>query len=80
VDDIDVVVIGPVSIDFNTENGGCASNTWVLPMSFNVNQTCFAVRRGSDVRTERAVLLDVADDLMIATVNNDRSGLNEEQT
>jgi hypothetical protein len=34
------LVIGPVSIDFSTANGGCASNTMVLPMSFSVNQTC----------------------------------------
>ena len=34
------LVIGPVSSVFNSANGGCASNTWILPVSFSVNQTC----------------------------------------
>src|SRR6266481_6443427 len=34
------LVIGPVSRVFKSVNGGCASNTWVLPVSFRVNQTC----------------------------------------
>src|SRR5216684_6506278 len=33
-------VIGPVSRVFKSANGGCPSNTWVLPLSFRVNQTC----------------------------------------
>jgi hypothetical protein len=34
------LVIGPVSSVLSTENGGLASNTWVLPVSLSVNQTC----------------------------------------
>lgn len=34
------LVIGPVSIVFSIVNGGRASNTLTLPISFNVNQTC----------------------------------------
>src|SRR5262249_59032605 len=34
------LVIGPVSRVFKSVNGGCASKTWVLPVSFRVNQTC----------------------------------------
>jgi len=34
------LVIGPVSRVFKSANGGCPSNTWVLPVSFRVNQTC----------------------------------------
>jgi hypothetical protein len=33
------LVIGPVLRVFKSANGGCPSNTWVLQVSFRVNQT-----------------------------------------
>ncbi|MNR01110.1 hypothetical protein D3C85_1169060 [compost metagenome] len=34
------LVIGPVSSVLIRRKGGRASNTWALPMSLSVNQTC----------------------------------------
>src|SRR5712664_2233890 len=55
------LVIGPVSRVFKSANGGCPSNTWVLPV------------RCGDVGTERAGLRNPADDFVIG--NGDDFGL-----
>src|SRR5712675_3152455 len=55
------LVIGPVSRVFKSANGGCPSNTWVLPV------------RCGDVGTERAGLRNPADDFVIG--NRDDYGL-----
>src|SRR5215468_6005468 len=73
-------VIGPVSIVFKSANGGWASNTWTLPVSFNVNQTWAPSGVAAMFGQNGLACGTLPTILWSATVITAVSGVNDEQT
>ena len=71
------LVIGPVSSVFRSANGGCASKTWVLPMSFSVNQTCVPSGVAAMFGQNGLACAHLADDLVVG--DGDDVGLGSER-
>jgi hypothetical protein len=74
------LVIGPVSSVFKSANGGCASNTWTLPVSFNVNQTWAPSGVAAMLGQNGLACWTLPTILWSATVMTAVSGVNDEQT
>src|SRR5258708_21092595 len=74
------LVMGPVSSVLRTEKGGRASNTWVLPVSFRVNQTCEPSGVAAMLGQKGLAWCTFPTTLWSATEMTSVSGLNDEQT
>src|ERR1700745_2719696 len=75
-----LLVIGPVLKTLRTENGGCASNTSVLPTSLSVNHTCFPSGVAAMSGQNGLACLILPTIVWSATEITSVSGLNDEQT
>src|SRR5262245_48280613 len=65
--------MGPVSIAFNSANGGRASKTVTLPTALrHAEPDLLAIRCGGDVRAERALLRPSSNDPVIGNRHDDR--------
>lgn len=72
--------MGPVSRIFSVLKGGLALKTWVLPVSFSVNQTCLPSGVAAMFGQKGLVYLTVPTILWLATEITSVTGLNDEQT
>jgi hypothetical protein len=73
-------VIGPVSNDLITANGGRASKTIVRPTSFNVSQTCLPSGVAAIFGQNELSCLTWPTIWCVATSTTTVSGLKDEQT